>query len=295
MPKFTPIPNFDDLAPTTTKGDLIVKTTANGNVRLGVGADNTVLTASSGATAGVAWSSVSGLNNLSVATITGATTLPSSVDVALVSGTTFALTLPTSVGNSGKIVRIKKTDTGLSTPISVVGTGGQTFDGAAGITLSTAYEEYTVLADGANWQILSHITNTDRTPYTPTIGGFGTVSLISFFWERNGRDMIIQGSYTAGTISGSLASFSLPANTALSSSHISLQNTTAQAGPQFGVWVPNTANPQRNHALTALGSTNTIIYAGSNSTPLTPATGAVFASGVVTAIDVKVPISGWGP
>ncbi len=51
---FQPVQNFDGLAPTTTKGDTIARDT-NTNVRIPVGADGTVLTASSGSTGGVAW------------------------------------------------------------------------------------------------------------------------------------------------------------------------------------------------------------------------------------------------
>jgi len=50
---------FDALAPTTTKGDLIVDNGTN-NIRLGVGADTYVLTADSTAAAGVKWAAAAG-------------------------------------------------------------------------------------------------------------------------------------------------------------------------------------------------------------------------------------------
>jgi hypothetical protein len=50
---------FDALAPTTTKGDLIVDNGTN-NIRLGVGTDTYVLTADSTAAAGVKWAASAG-------------------------------------------------------------------------------------------------------------------------------------------------------------------------------------------------------------------------------------------
>ena len=50
---------FDALAPTTTKGDLIVDNGTN-NIRLGVGTDTYVLTADSTAAAGVKWAAAAG-------------------------------------------------------------------------------------------------------------------------------------------------------------------------------------------------------------------------------------------
>lgn len=50
---------FDALAPTTTKGDLIVDNGTN-NIRLGVGADTYVLTADSTAASGVKWAAAAG-------------------------------------------------------------------------------------------------------------------------------------------------------------------------------------------------------------------------------------------
>lgn len=47
---------FDNLAPTTTKGDLITRNASN-NVRLGVGTDGTVLTADSAQATGLTWTS----------------------------------------------------------------------------------------------------------------------------------------------------------------------------------------------------------------------------------------------
>ena len=58
----TAIAAFDALAPTTTKGDLVVNDGSD-NVRLAVGADNYVLTADSTQASGVKWAAS---NNISI-------------------------------------------------------------------------------------------------------------------------------------------------------------------------------------------------------------------------------------
>jgi hypothetical protein len=63
-------------------------------------------------------------------------------------------TLPTAVGCSGRVYRVKKTDSGGNSVI-VNTTSSQTIDGALEYTLSVQYECLTVVSDGANWQILS--------------------------------------------------------------------------------------------------------------------------------------------
>lgn len=59
------------------------------------------------------------------------------------------VTLPTAVGNSSKTYVIKNSSAGS---IDIVGTGGQTIDGNADVTLSTL-DSISVLSDGSNWLI----------------------------------------------------------------------------------------------------------------------------------------------
>lgn len=54
----SPTAAFNNISPTTTQGDLIVRT-ASGNVRMPVGSDNEVLTADSSTVEGVKWAPVS--------------------------------------------------------------------------------------------------------------------------------------------------------------------------------------------------------------------------------------------
>jgi hypothetical protein len=79
--------------------------------------------------------------------------------VVLVSGTTFAVTLPTTIGNTGKLIRVQKVDSGFVTPISVKGaTTAHTIGGAAGVTLQIQYESFDFVADGmTGWDVTGHV------------------------------------------------------------------------------------------------------------------------------------------
>jgi hypothetical protein len=82
----TAVAAFDALAPTTTKGDLIVSDGTD-NVRLPVGTDNYVLTADSAQASGVKWALASG----SGATITNDTTTATNVYPTFAAATSGAL------------------------------------------------------------------------------------------------------------------------------------------------------------------------------------------------------------
>lgn len=63
---------------------------------------------------------------------------------------TFTVTLPTAVGFSGQVYVVKNSGVGV---VTVAGTGGQTFDGAASVVLA-AGGVTRVCSDGANWLII---------------------------------------------------------------------------------------------------------------------------------------------
>ncbi len=66
---------------------------------------------------------------------------------------TFALTLPTAIGITGKLFVLNNSGTGT---ITLNTTSSQTIDGSASGTLTLAqYKNYTVQSDGSNWIVLS--------------------------------------------------------------------------------------------------------------------------------------------
>ena len=65
----------------------------------------------------------------------------------------FSLTLPTSVGITGRQYTIKKIDVSAN-GVTVSTTSSQTIDGGTTAVLSTQYASITVVSDGANWLII---------------------------------------------------------------------------------------------------------------------------------------------
>ena len=64
----------------------------------------------------------------------------------------FAVTLPTAVGVTGRMYTVKNSASG--TTITVNTTSAQTIDGAASVSISTQYASITVMSTGANWIII---------------------------------------------------------------------------------------------------------------------------------------------
>lgn len=308
MPKFVPIPNFDSLSPQTTKGDLISRSTTQA-VRVGVGTDNTVLTADSSQAGGVKWTSVTSLNNLNVATLTGATTLTSSNDVLLVSGTTFAATLFAAASNSGKVIEIIKTD-GLPTPISVIGTG------FIGVTLCTQNESYRILCDGTTFWPIAHKYSTGATTQgtltftASTSGSFvkgASILVDSLGWARvSDRFARVFMSYrhaVAGTNGTGNIEITMPtglvADTSLGGISLYTGTTAANARP-FCLFSNMSANIGGNWTHGNIYFFDSTHFCISHSLAGTGGIWGSASGGLANAVTevtgwVDVPIAGWGP
>jgi hypothetical protein len=85
-----------------------------------------------------------------VQTINASSSITNWMTLALVSGA-ISVTLPAIAGNTGKRVRIKKTDSGTSTTI-LPATG--TLDGLASIILTNLNDEITVTTDGSTYYVV---------------------------------------------------------------------------------------------------------------------------------------------
>lgn len=163
---------FAALSPLTTKGDILGFST--GNARVPVGVDGTVLTADSAQTLGLKWATPGNINVVSKTTTYSAVVTDGLI---LCSGSAFTVTLPTSVGNSGTIIRIKKTDSSATNIITIATTSSQTIDGVLTVTLNSQYDEITVCSDGANWEVVARAIQ-----YAMSyIGGTPTGTLTSSF------------------------------------------------------------------------------------------------------------------
>lgn len=269
----------------TAKGDLVIGSTANTYVTKSVGTDGLFLRADSSQAGGVTWASPSG-SALSVTTKTGSYTATTSDDVILASGAAFTITLYAASGNSGKVLRIKKTDSSFSNIITIDGNSTETIDGAATTTLDTQYEEVTLVCDGSNWHVLSRTYPQKRTAYTPTFTGFGTVSGVEADWTRYGDQIFIQGRFTSGTSTSTEARVSLPSgltSAAFGSIRIAGKGTrTSTAAVDFITLI------QQSVTYFTFG-----IQDGTRG-GLGPQNGdQIIASGASFSFSAWVPISGW--
>ncbi len=128
------------------------------------------------------------------------------------SGSSFTSTLPTAVGVTGKRYKYIHAGTSLTQIYTLATTSSQTIGGVASgsYILYTAGETLELVSDGSNWQIENHYAQTAWASYTPTYTGYGTVSTTYVFWRRNGPDLEVEGSFTAGTPTAVEARISFP-------------------------------------------------------------------------------------
>lgn len=156
------------------------------------------------------WASVAGSSgNLAVTSVTSAYSATTADDLILASGGAFTITLYTAVGNSGKVIRIKKTDFSLSSIITIDGNGVETIDGAASTTLNTQYEQVTLVCDGVGWHIMDRVIPSVAVAYTPTITGFGTPTTVEFHSRRVGQNLEVRGAFTSGVTTATQAQITL--------------------------------------------------------------------------------------
>lgn len=137
----------------TAKGDLYVATASNTVARQAVGTDGTFLKADSGVTNGVVWASAN--STYAIRSISSTDTLNAiSDDVALLSGASFTLNLPTAVGITGKRFIVKHKGTSGSQLYTIDPNGAETIEGAANYIMYVNLESVTFVSNGAGWDIL---------------------------------------------------------------------------------------------------------------------------------------------
>ncbi len=155
----TAVAAFDALAPTTTKGDLIVNDGSD-NVRLAVGTNAYVLTADSTTASGVKWAAVSAGTTVADDTSTNATYYPTfstatsgTYSTATVSST--KLTYNPSLGDlratqlassNGILFTNQTVNTSVTFPTGYEGISGKNTTVASGVTVT--------VPSGANWTIV---------------------------------------------------------------------------------------------------------------------------------------------
>lgn len=285
----TKAPAFDALSPMTTGGDIIYGGASGTGTRLANGSAGQFLQ-SQGGTAAPAWAS--GNAFLVVVSKTANYTAAAGDDLILCSTNSFTVTLPTAVGVTGKIYRVKKTDADVTKIITIATTSSQTIDGVTTKTLNTQYEEYMVVSDGSNWQMLDHYMPSVWVAYTPTFTAFGTATSINFVSRRNGSNLEIQGTFTSGTTTGSTCSISLGFGGTNS-------NVTAVSTyPGISLIGTSARNVSNNETINILiGTSDTAISfartTGSASNLSKQAGNVICANGDIVSLYASVQIAGW--
>lgn len=164
-------------------------------------------------------------------------------DYVSCSGTSFTVTMPTAVGNTGKTVVIQHLGTSLTQNYTLATVSAQTIGGFAStaIVMYTNGEIFTLISDGTNWQIFEHKA---QTPWitagpltitaTTTNPGKGANTTDTFFWRRDGRDCIFEYRYRqtgAGTAGTGDYVFTLPSGLNIDTASGLFANTTVIGAP----------------------------------------------------------------
>ncbi len=140
--------------PMTTRGDVLVRDASNVTARLGIGTNGQVLSSDG---TDVSWVTPSGGGTGMVkgaATKTADYTVGDDDYCILIDASSGAvdITLPTAVGNNGRIYVVKAID--ITNAAVVEPDGSETIEGAANYTFQTQYDSISFVSNGANWFIL---------------------------------------------------------------------------------------------------------------------------------------------
>lgn len=200
-------------------------------------------------------------------------------------------TLPTTGIVAGDVWTFFNTASTGANVITVQSSGSNTIDfvlpGGKLVLISLVSTPTTA----ANWQVLD--AHASPNSYTPTFTGLGTVSAAACKYSREGSYLSFQGSVTAGTVTGSLFSITLPISLALATPSAATANNVPS--PVIGYFASAIG---MGGLLASTSSSTTLIYCGSNSggaSGITPQNGnGPFGNSNAISFFGRVPISGWG-
>lgn len=281
---------------TANQYGVVLSGSANTMAVLAPDASTTKVLTSGGASANPSWATVSSLNNLSVSAVKTTTySILTTDEVVLVDGTSaFTATLPTAVGVTGKMYRIKRVDQTLANAVTIATTSSQTIDGVTTRKLMTQYEEFTVVSDNANWQVVSHTYPSLWVAYTPTITNM-TVTGTTGFWRREGDSAHIRVFTDPNGAASGIINASIP--TGLTIATAKTAGGTAGVGNSYGfAWCQPLSGANYGGGVTYDSSTtvrviDTTTSSGDYWRIAVPATWA--AGGIAFNLDFVVPITNW--
>jgi hypothetical protein len=280
----------------TAKGSILAATAASTPANVAVGADGLFLKADSSNGNGVSWASPAG-SGLAVTAKTTTYTATTSDDVITVSSASpWTLTLYAASGNSGKVLRIKKTSSDLNA-VTIDANASETIDGALTTTINTQYEELTIVCDGSNWHILERMATTPWVTYVPALTGFGTPSGQAFKSRRVGQNLEVVGYFVSGIATATPGLLAMGFNG--TSGNVTIDTAAIPTSAFLGAGAASGASATFFGVgwLAPASNLTTVILAGQTSTinMSAAATNAssLVANGQAVHINVKVPIVGW--
>jgi hypothetical protein len=169
--KFDNGTTVEKLIPLTTKGDLLTRTTT-GLTRVPVGIDGSFLRANASQASGIEWAATAG--SLVIVNKTANYTLTLADDVVTLdaSAGSFTITLPSAASVSGKNFVLKRTDSVISSVVTVTGT----IDGISTWKLHTPGQSLEFYSNGTVFKIRNHRTHTnDLLPSTLTPSSINSI------------------------------------------------------------------------------------------------------------------------
>jgi hypothetical protein len=220
------------------------------------------------------------------------------------SGSSFTSTLPTAVGIAGKRYRFVHAGTSLTQTYTVNTTSSQTIGAGSdtSIVLWTAGEIIEVESDGANWMLVDRFIPPVGGTYTPTIGGFGTVTGVDFRWDRYGKRIRVQGYWVNGTVAASQAQVSLPSGLTLDTGAMLTANRASYGTCFSGADTTATQMPGVEGPFIVIRLAGVTTAVGISDITDTDDPSGIFAdvngnevsgNSQTSQIDFEVPISGW--
>jgi hypothetical protein len=251
---------------------------------------------------GTAWRILKFLHSpYSAKTTTATLTLKEEVVTANANSAAFTITLPTAVGNSGKVFIVKKIDSTFNA-VTIDGNASETIEGSTTTTLNTQNECLTIVSDGANWRIVERHIPSVWTAFTPT-GTWIANTTYYGYWRRVGDSIDLDlGLFLGGApTSASLAINHLPGSLAMDTAKM-IMGVIVTAFPgmgPFGVITDNSASDRFICTAISNATTSIDIYKddGDGTLSIVNATAPVtFATQDAITIKLNnIPIVGWNP
>lgn len=209
-----------------------------------------------------------------------------------------AATMPTPVGISGRVYRLKKTDTTLNA-VTITTAAGTIINNGAAITptANTPGEEWELVSDGTNWQVTNHKCNTAPTAYVPGVTG-AVISSSNLYTWRLGRFLFGQGLIAFTSTAGGTGTINIGFGGTSGNVNIDLSITGASA-IVCGYYSTSLAG-QNSQSPMMIVNQNTLLgfvyptvnYSAHTGVDLAPFNTMAGAGNYMT-MEFKVPISGW--